>query len=83
MIAPQIKDLIEKWGSVYLGEIVEIIGGKSAPQKSEAFSESGIPLVRMKDLGSFHLTTNLNSTVDTLSKEYVNNSKLWHYEENE
>ena len=65
-----------KWKWVPLGQVCKIIGGKPAPQTDDAFHNKGIPFVRMKDLGAYHLTTNLVNVADRLSKEYVNKKNI-------
>ncbi|MCM2308474.1 MAG: restriction endonuclease subunit S [Sulfuritalea sp.] len=50
-----------------IGEICKIHGGKPAPSDDGAFDPSGIPFVRMKDLGRYHHTTNLTKTDDCIS----------------
>jgi type I restriction enzyme, S subunit len=61
-----------------LGNIVEIIGGNAAPKGDNAFGSSGLPFIKMKDLGSKHLTNNLveieNLVSDSVAK--VNRLKV-------
>ena len=59
------------WRHVLLGDIAEVVGGKPAPQDPRAFSDNGIPFVRMKDLGRHHLTTNLTEVDDRISREFA------------
>lgn len=57
--------------------LCQILGGKPAPKdNSGAYSKEGIPFVRMRDLGRFHLTTNLNQTDDRLSLDYISENKI-------
>jgi type I restriction enzyme S subunit len=60
-----------EWKSVHLGEIAEVVGGKAAPQIPEAFDNEGIPFVRMKDLGRYHLTPDLVQVDDRINPEYA------------
>ncbi|MDO8563801.1 MAG: restriction endonuclease subunit S [Nanoarchaeota archaeon] len=59
-----------------IGELCEIVGGISAPQDSEAFNEGIIPFVRMKDLGRYHLTRNLEKTDESLNKEFIKKENI-------
>lgn len=65
-----------KWKWKPLGQICKIIGGKPAPQIDEAFHAEGIPFVRMKDLGAYHLTTELVNVTDRLSNEYLKKNNI-------
>ncbi len=62
--------LPKDWKEVELGEICEITGGQPAPQDENAFSEKGVPFVRMQDLGKYHLTLNLTETKDKINPNY-------------
>jgi len=64
------------WKWVPLGQICQIIGGKPAPQTESAFHSAGIPFVRMKDLGAYHLTTNLVNVTDRISAEYLRENNI-------
>lgn len=56
----------------YLYKLCNIIGGKPNPQFDSAFSESeSISFVKMKDLGKYHLTTNLLETEKKIKIEYA------------
>ncbi|MHA3789974.1 restriction endonuclease subunit S [Flavobacterium hauense] len=56
----------------YLYNLCEIIGGNPNPQIDSAFSNSeGVPFVKMKDLGKYHLTTNLVDTEKKISSDYA------------
>src|ERR1700722_12442323 len=59
------------WRKATIGEIAQIHGGKPAPQAPAAFAPNGIPFVRMKDLGRYHLTDNLNEVDDYLDRDYA------------
>lgn len=59
-----------------LGKLCDIVSGISAPQNKEAFEKGTIHFVRMKDLGRYHLTRNLNKTDDCLNKEFVNKNNI-------
>lgn len=57
---------------VALGNLCNVLGGKPNPKTEKAFSESkGLPFVKMKDLGSYHLTTDLINTEKKLDLEYA------------
>ncbi|WP_051677545.1 restriction endonuclease subunit S [Bradyrhizobium sp. URHD0069] len=59
------------WRKATIGEIAQIHGGKPAPQDPRAFAADGIPFVRMKDLGRYHLTDNLNEVDDYLDRDFA------------
>ena len=61
---------------VQLKEICNIHGGIPAPKPKDAYSQGGIPFVRMKDLGQYHLTSNLIETNDSLNTDYVFNKDI-------
>ena len=67
------------WKEADITEVCDIVGGKPAPVSTEAFSSEGIPFVRMKDLGRYHLTTNLSITDDKISYSYAKKNKLNEY----
>lgn len=62
---------ISKYKTKNLGDVCELVSGISAPQDSYSFSKEGVPFVRMKDLGKYHLTRNLVDTNDHLNREVV------------
>ena len=64
------KQILKGWKEVELRDICHITGGQPAPQDEKAFSENGIPFVRMQDLGRYHLTLNLIKTKDKISPSY-------------
>lgn len=64
------------WPVVELGEIANIFGGKPAPQDPKAFNKAGIPFVRMKDLGRYHLTPNLQKVDGFIDQEYALINKM-------
>ena len=64
------------WKETEIIKVCDIVGGKPAPSSSEAFSSEGIPFVRMKDLGHYHLTTNLDKTEEKISHSYAKENKL-------
>jgi len=64
------------WEIVQIKDICKIHGGKPAPKEDNAFSEDGIPFVRMKDLGSYHQTTKLYKTCDKINHEYAKIKKM-------
>jgi type I restriction enzyme, S subunit len=57
-------------------EICKIIGGQPAPKGEGAFFMEGVPFVRMKDLGRYHLTNNLIEVQDCLSVDYLKRSRV-------
>ena len=63
------------WPRMPLGELCDIRGGFPAPQKDEAFLEGEIPFVRMKDVGRYHLTNNLNQTEQALNRKHFENGR--------
>jgi len=56
------------WKRVPLEELFDVRGGFPAPQNDEAFVEGVVPFVRMKDLGRYHFTNNLNQVDYFLNK---------------
>lgn len=64
------------WPVVALSDVCKISSGDSAPQSDEAFKNGEIPFVRMKDLGRYHLTTDLVKTNDFLNKNFVKQEKI-------
>lgn len=58
-----------------LSQLCEIIGGHPAPKENE-FSQNGdgVPFVRMKDLGAYHLTNNLIKVSNNIRRDFFNNS---------
>ena len=67
---------MSKWSYVALGEICEITGGNSAPQGSEPFEGGTLPFVRMRDLGRYHFTSNLDETDDKLTEDAVQKYRM-------
>jgi len=67
---------MSKWSYVALGEICEITGGNSAPQGNEPFDNGTLPFVRMRDLGRYHFTSNLNKTDDKLTENAVQKYRM-------
>ncbi len=59
-----------------LGNIVEIIGGNPAPKGDNAFGSIGLPFVKMRDLGRFHLTNNLIEIENRVSDEIAKANRL-------
>ena len=68
------NELPDGWEWKSLGSICEIIGGKPNPKGEEPFKEGTIPFVKMKDLGKYHLTTNLTKTETSFNDKFVNES---------
>jgi type I restriction enzyme, S subunit len=56
-------------------DLCNILGGKPAPEE-EAFDDDGIPFVRMKDLGRYHLTTNLVITDSKIDRSFAEKNNL-------
>jgi len=61
---------------VQLKEICNIHGGIAAPKPKDAYTQDGIPFVRMKDLGQYHLTSSLIETQDSLNVDYLLNKNI-------
>ncbi|WP_338839665.1 restriction endonuclease subunit S [Flavobacterium ginsenosidimutans] len=60
------------WYKHKIHTLCHIVGGIPAPKNENgAFNSNGIPFVRMRDLGRYHLTTNLNATDNKISIEYA------------
>jgi type I restriction enzyme, S subunit len=57
-------------------DVCEILGGKPAPKDESAFEIEGIPFVRMRDLGRYHLTTNLDTTDNKIGHTYAKTNNL-------
>jgi len=70
------KQIPKSWKQKKLSEICEIIGGVSNPKEKNAFENGTIPFVKMKDLGSEHLTTNLINTSVKFNKKFVEDNKI-------
>jgi type I restriction enzyme S subunit len=66
----------DAWKVADLGEIAEVVGGKPAPQSKDAFSTNGIPFVRMRDLGRYHLTSNLTHVDDRIDPAFAARSRM-------
>lgn len=58
---------MKRWPTKPLGEVAQVTAGDPAPQRAEDFSESGIPFVRMQDVGRYGQTTCLAETKDRLA----------------
>lgn len=67
---------MSKWSFVALGEICELTGGNSAPQGSQPYDGGTLPFVRMRDLGRYHFTSNLNQTDDKLTEDAVQKYRM-------
>lgn len=66
---------LERWPKAPLGELCDIRGGFPAPQEEAAFTNGEIPFVRMKDVGRYHLTSNLCETDQSLNLKYFENAR--------
>lgn len=64
------------WEEVKIKDICEILGGIPAPKDVTVFKDDGIPFVRMRDLGRYHLTTNLTQTDSKIDYIYAKNEKI-------
>ena len=64
------------WEEVKIKDICEIIGGIPAPKDVTVFKDNGIPFVRMRDLGRYHLTTSLTQTDSQIDYTYAKNKKI-------
>lgn len=64
------------WPTVMLGDIADVLGGKPAPQDPKAFAAGGIPFVRMKDLGRYHLTSNLQDVDSYIDEDYARRNNM-------
>ncbi len=67
---------MKTWPTKKLGEVCEIKGGNAAPQDKSFFQKGTIPFVRMQDLGRYHITTNLNETVNRVTEEAIKKFRL-------
>lgn len=70
---------MKKWSSMKferLENIVEIIGGNAAPKGNNAFGSSGLPFIKMKDLGNKHLTNNLVEIENLVSDSVAKANRL-------
>jgi hypothetical protein len=57
------------WPMVRLGEVATISAGNSAPQGEEHYLNGLHPFFRTSDVGSVHLSNNLNRTRDKLTEK--------------
>lgn len=64
------------WQVNSLSEVCKIIGGNPAPKGDGAYAPEGIPFVKMKDLGKYHLTTNLVEVENRVDKESAKKNHL-------
>jgi type I restriction enzyme S subunit len=62
---------MSEWPTATLGELCEVEGGNAAPQDSGSYVNGSVPFVRMKDLGRYHHTNNLETTDDKLTEEAI------------
>lgn len=67
---------MSKWKFASLGEICEITGGNSAPQGTEPYDGGIVPFVRMRDLGRYHFTSNLNQTDNKLTEDAIQKYRM-------
>ena len=65
-----------KWNTRRIRDICRIMGGRPAPKEDQAFENGTIPFVRMKDLGAYHVTSNLISVQDKLNAKYLADRRL-------
>ncbi len=64
------------WEIIPLGKLCEVEGGNAAPQGNHNFERGTVPFVRMKDLGRYHFTDNLNVTDDLLTDTAVSQFRM-------
>jgi len=64
------------WQVKPLGEVCEIIGGNPAPKGEDVFIKDGLPFVKMKDVGRYHLTSNLIDIENKVSPETAEQNRL-------
>nr|WP_302474524.1 restriction endonuclease subunit S [Roseococcus sp. MDT2-1-1] len=55
---------------VPLGEVADVTAGNPAPQEQIAFCDSGIPFVRMQDVGRYRRTDDLQTTTDRIKPSW-------------
>ncbi len=65
-----------RWPIVPLYEIAEVSAGNPAPQELSAFSENGVPFIRMQDVGREHRTISLIESSDKVSQEAIERHRL-------
>jgi len=68
------------WPTTTLGELCEVEGGNAAPQDSSSYVNGNVPFVRMKDLGRYHHTNNLETTNDKLTEEAIADHRMKTFE---
>lgn len=70
------ENVPKEWDWKSLGEICEIVGGKPRPKGEEPYKDGTIPFVRMRDLGKYHLTSNLTEIESLLNSQYVHENSI-------
>lgn len=65
-----------QFNKLQIKNICKIIGGQPAPKGNSSFCSDGLPFVRMRDFGRYHLTNNLFDVDDCLSEDYLKKSKV-------
>lgn len=73
---PVSGELPNGWQWIPLGEITHIFSGSSAPQGKDFFSKSGVPFLRVSDLGSCSTTGIIEKTRDRLSEKAISSCSL-------
>ena len=76
MDKPVSGELPHGWQWAPLGKVTRIFSGSSAPQGKDFFSESGVPFVRVSDLGDCSTTGIIEKTRDQLSEKAISNCSL-------
>ncbi|OHD68438.1 MAG: hypothetical protein A2W19_14040 [Spirochaetes bacterium RBG_16_49_21] len=59
-----------------LNDLCVIIGGNPAPKGSDAFTDEGMPFLKMKDFGKYHTTRNLLEIENKVSNEVAKRNNL-------
>ena len=57
-------------------KLCKIIGGNPAPKGEDAFSDEGVPFLKMKDLGRYHRTRNLDNIENKVSDIIAKKNRL-------
>lgn len=65
-----------KFRKMKISDVFRILGGNPAPKDKDAFGEKGIPFLKMKDLGKYHLTNNLIDIENRVSDIIALKNKL-------
>lgn len=71
-----LDELPHGWQWAPLGKITHVFSGSSAPQGKDFFSESGVPFVRVSDLGNCGTAGIIEKTRDRLSEKAISSCSL-------